>query len=185
MKYLEFGADVVVGHHPHVPENYELFEDGKAIFYSLGNFIFDTDYQRAHLYTDIGVLLKLSFTEDKMDFDAIGIRIIRGEERIDVTTLPDIFVNVPASEYELLAPLSAKAFVAEDMRKMIFLERDRFLNATQEVWDGYFFSSEPDGFMQGEHMDFGIIVPFSKTAENGDWKKSKLEKVKEYILKSL
>ena len=182
LKYLEFGADVVVGHHPHVPENYELFEDGKAIFYSLGNFIFDTDYQRAHLYTDIGVLLKLSFTEDKMDFDAIGIRIIRGEERIDVTTLPDVFVNVPASEYELLAPLSAKAFVAEDMRKMIFLERDRFLNATQEVWDGYFFSSEPDGFMQGEHMDFGIIVPFSKTAENGEWKKSKLEKVKKYIL---
>ena len=115
-----------------------------------------------------------------MDFDAIGIRIIRGEERIDVTTLPDIFVNVPASEYELLAPLAAKAFVAEDMRKMIFLERDRFLNATQEVWDGYFFSSEPDGFMQGEHMDFSIIVPFSKTAENGDWKKSKLEKVKKY-----
>ena len=32
MKYLEMGADVVVAHHPHVPENYELFEDGKAIF---------------------------------------------------------------------------------------------------------------------------------------------------------
>ena len=42
------------------PESYEVFEDGKMIFYSLGNFIFDTDYQRAHLYTDVGVLLKLS-----------------------------------------------------------------------------------------------------------------------------
>ena len=46
LKYLELGADVVVGHHPHVPENYELFDDGKAIFYSLGNFIFDTNYQQ-------------------------------------------------------------------------------------------------------------------------------------------
>ncbi len=68
MDYLDFGADVVVGHHPHVPENYELFENGKAIFYSLGNFIFDTDYQRAHLYTDTGVLLKLVFSKDKMEF---------------------------------------------------------------------------------------------------------------------
>ena len=37
LKYLELGADVVVGHHPHVPENYELFDNGKAIFYSLGD----------------------------------------------------------------------------------------------------------------------------------------------------
>ena len=29
----------MVAHHPHVPENYETFADGKAIFYSLGNFI--------------------------------------------------------------------------------------------------------------------------------------------------
>ena len=79
LKYLELGADVVVAHHPHVPENYELFDDGKAIFYSLGNFIFDTDYQRAHLYTDHGVLLKLIFTEEKLDFEARGIRIVRGE----------------------------------------------------------------------------------------------------------
>ena len=68
--YLEMGADVVVSHHPHVPMNYETVGD-KVIFYSLGNFIFDTDYQRVHLYTDLGVLLKLVFTEEKMDFEAI------------------------------------------------------------------------------------------------------------------
>ena len=31
LRFLELGADVVVAHHPHVPENYELFPDGKAI----------------------------------------------------------------------------------------------------------------------------------------------------------
>jgi poly-gamma-glutamate synthesis protein (capsule biosynthesis protein) len=183
LKFLELGADVVVGHHPHVPENYELFDDGKAIFYSLGNFIFDTDYQRVHFYTDLGVLLKLVFTEEKMDFEAMGIQIVRGEERIVEAALPDVFTNIPAEEYELLAPLSAKAFVVEDMRKMIYLERDRFTNAPQEVWDGYFFSEEPDGYFEGAHMDFNIIVPYSKKADDGEWKKSKLEKVKEYILK--
>ncbi len=185
LKFLELGADVVVGHHPHVPENYELFDDGKAIFYSLGNFIFDTNYQRVHPYTDLGILLKLIFTEEKLDFEAMGVLIHREEERIVSTELPDIFTNVPAEEYELLSPLSAKAFVLEDMRKMIYLEPERFTNASQEVWDGYFFSEEPDGYFEGAHMDFNIIVPFSQTAEKGEWKKSKLEKVKEYILKQL
>ena len=185
LKYLELGADVVVGHHPHVPENYELFDNGKAIFYSLGNFIFDTDYQRVHLYTDIGVLLKLQFTEEKMDFEAIGIQIVRGDERIDIAPLPDVFTHIPAEEYELLAPLSAKAFVEEDRRKMIYLEPERFTDAPEEVWNAYFFSEEPDGYFKGAHMDFGIIVPFSKKAEDGAWKQSRLEKVKGYILRQL
>ena len=185
LKFLELGADVVVGHHPHVPENYEILDNGKAIFYSLGNFIFDTNYQRVHLYTDLGVLLKLTFTEETMDFEAMGIQIVRGEERIVKADLPDVFTNIPAEEYELLAPLSAKAFVVEDMRKMIYLEPERFTNASQDIWDGYFFSEEPDGFFEGAHMDFNIIVPFSEKAEEGLWKQSKLEQVKAYILRQL
>ena len=185
LRYLELGADVVVAHHPHVPENYELFPDGKAIFYSLGNFIFDTNYQRAHLYTDVGVLLKLIFTPEKLAFEAMGIRIVRGPEKIVEAPLPDIFTNIPAGEYALLSPLAAKAFVAEDMRKMIYLEPDRFTDAPQAVWDGYFFSTEPDGYCEGTHMDFHVIVPFSKIAEEGAWQYSKLDKVKAYILKQL
>lgn len=185
LKFLELGADVVVGHHPHVPENYELFDDGKAIFYSLGNFIFDTNYQRVHLYTDLGVLLKLKFTEEKMDFEAMGIQIVRGDERIVEAPLPDVFTNIPAEEYELLAPLSAHAFVVEDMRKMIYLEPETYTGATQETWDAYFFSENTDGFFAGAHMDFNIIVPFSQKWEEGLWKQSKLEKVKEYILRQL
>ena len=185
LKYLELGADVVVAHHPHVPENYELFDDGKAIFYSLGNFIFDTDYQRAHLYTDQGVLLKLIFTEEKLDFEARGIRIVRGEERIEAAPLPEIFANVPAEEYALLSPLAAQAFVKEDMRKMIYLEPKRFTDAPAEVWRDYFFSTEPDGYYEGAHMDFSRIVPLSRRAEEGAWRQSRLEKVKAYILRQL
>jgi len=185
IKFLELGADVVVGHHPHVPENYELFDGGKAIFYSLGNFIFDTDYQRAHLYTDRGVLLKLIFTEETMEFEAIGTQIIRGEERIDIAPLPDVFTHIPAEEYALLAPLSAKAFVVEDMRTQTYLNPAKYANASREVWDSYFFSSDPDGYYEGEHMDFHVIIPFAKTAEEGHWEKSKLEKVKTHILRQL
>ncbi len=182
INYLEMGADVVVGHHPHVPENYEVFDDGKMIFYSLGNFIFDTDYQRAHLYTDVGILLKLIFTEDKMTFEATGIKINRVEEVIEASPLPDIFTNIEEEEYNLLVPLSAKSFIAEEKRRMIYLEPDRFGNADDDVWDEYFMSGEAEGYVEDAHMDFSYVVPLALKAEDDEWKMSKLDKVKNYIL---
>lgn len=37
---LDHGADAVVGGHPHVTQNIQIY-DGKPIFYSLGNFVFN------------------------------------------------------------------------------------------------------------------------------------------------
>lgn len=183
LKFLELGADVVVAHHPHVPENYELFDNGKAIFYSLGNFIFDTDYQRVHSYTDTGVLLKLIFTDAKLDFEAMGIQIVRGSERIAAVPLPAIFADIPQKEYALLAPLAAAALVQEEKRKMLYLEPKRFANASEEVWNSYFFSEEPDGYFEGAHMDFHLLVPLADRAQSGNWQKSSMKDVIQYILK--
>ena len=185
LKYIELGADIVVGHHPHVPENYELLDGGKAIFYSLGNFIFDTDYQRAHAYTDIGLLLKLNFSEDGFTFDALATELVRGEERIKVGNLPAIFTDVPAEEYEKLIPLAAKAFVIEESRRRIFMNPDKFKNASREVWEEYFASTDTQGYVKGEHMDFLVICPLADRADDGEWKESKLEGVKEYLLSLL
>lgn len=183
IKYLELGADLVVAHHPHVPENYETFDNGKAIFYSLGNFIFDTDYQRVHPYTDIGVLLKVHFTEEKITFEAMGTKIVRGEERIEVGVLPEVFSDIRKEEYELLSPLASKVFLEEECKKMIYLEPERFTNASQDVWNAYFFSTEPDGYDEGAHMDLSVIVPYAKNADKEDWKRSKMTKVVDYLLR--
>ena len=183
LKYLEMGADVVVGHHPHVPENYELLDNGKAIFYSLGNFIFDTDYQRAHMYTDTGVLLKLSFTENKMTFDAIGVHIDRNTERLDAVELPEIFTNIPGDEYSLLAPLSAKALIAEDMRVMRYLEPKKFVNCSDSVWDDYYDHTVSSYCTPNAHMDYDVILPLAQEAEKGLWITSKLDNIKNYILR--
>lgn len=42
---VDAGADVVIGHHPHVLEPVEVYKEG-VIFYSLGNFIFDQGWSR-------------------------------------------------------------------------------------------------------------------------------------------
>lgn len=42
-RFIDAGADVVLGAHPHVIQPVETYK-GKAIFYSLGNFIFDQSF---------------------------------------------------------------------------------------------------------------------------------------------
>ena len=37
---IRAGADAIIGHHPHIIQKEEYY-DGKPIFYSLGNFVFD------------------------------------------------------------------------------------------------------------------------------------------------
>ena len=40
-RLCDVGVDVIIGHHPHVPQGYEKYNNS-LIFYSLGNFYFDT-----------------------------------------------------------------------------------------------------------------------------------------------
>ncbi len=56
---VDAGADVVLGHHPHVPQGLELYK-GKIIFYSLGNFIF---YQPQRFWTQRSIGVELTFTK--------------------------------------------------------------------------------------------------------------------------
>jgi gamma-polyglutamate biosynthesis protein CapA len=39
-QFIDAGADMIIGHHPHVVQGMEIYQN-KPIFYSLGNFIFD------------------------------------------------------------------------------------------------------------------------------------------------
>ncbi|MDP7369736.1 MAG: CapA family protein [Nitrospinota bacterium] len=42
---IEAGADIVIGHHPHVLQEIEIWQ-GRPIFYSMGNFAFDWERMR-------------------------------------------------------------------------------------------------------------------------------------------
>ena len=60
-KMARAGADIVIGHHPHVPQGIEFY-NGIPIIYSLGNFAF---YQPTNLYyRKIGYLVNLGLNKD-------------------------------------------------------------------------------------------------------------------------
>lgn len=77
-KWLDDGADIIIGSHPHVVQSIEKYKD-KYIFYSLGNFIFD---QYFSFDTTHGIGLSLNLNKDKskfsyelIPFSSVGSRV--------------------------------------------------------------------------------------------------------------
>ena len=184
IQYLEYGADIVVAHHPHVVMNYETF-DNKAIFYSLGNFIFDTDYQRAQFNTENGVILKLHLNENNFSIKSQGLLIDRKEEKIVSCETPDIFTDVNDEEYQKLLPLSAKAFVKAEINRKKFLHPEIYNDFSESDWEKYLLSTDREEYIEGQTMDFSVILPIAENENNKEWKKSSLPKVVEYICNQL
>ena len=59
---IKAGADIIIGHHPHVVQPLEFLE-GKPVFYSLGNFVFDQLWSPD---TRKGGLAKITLSKDKI-----------------------------------------------------------------------------------------------------------------------
>jgi len=59
---IKAGADLIVGHHPHVPQEISQI-DGVTVAYSLGNFIFDQNFSPE---TKTGLILKVKIENKKI-----------------------------------------------------------------------------------------------------------------------
>ena len=184
MKYLEMGADIVVAHHPHVVNNYELVGD-KAIFYSLGNFIFDTDYQRSQFGTEYGLLLKLRFTEESFSFEHMGIKVDRDKERIVSCEPPSIFTDVPEKDYEELKGLAAKVLIENTKRQLRYMKPEEFANASEDDFCRNFYEPLRSGRVPGETLDMQIIYPLSLTAKDKYDMPQNMKGVIEYMMAQL
>jgi len=60
---IDAGADLVIGHHPHVVQKSEKYKD-KWIFYSLGNFVFDQSFSQE---TMRGKILEILIKDGKIN----------------------------------------------------------------------------------------------------------------------
>ncbi len=116
---IDSGADMVIGHHPHVAEDIAEYK-GKPIVYSLGNFIFDQYFSKD---TMRGLLFKATF---------LGSTLKKTETKIITLNKfyqPEgIFSPSELREYEELAsgvcPKPTKEF--EDM-SLLNVDRNSFL----------------------------------------------------------
>jgi poly-gamma-glutamate synthesis protein (capsule biosynthesis protein) len=78
--FIDYGADGVIASHPHCPQGWEEYK-GKPIFYSLGNFLFNSKEgyayratNRPHWYE--GLCVEMELLEKRIDYKVINVRNI-------------------------------------------------------------------------------------------------------------
>lgn len=84
---VDAGADIVIGHHPHWVQKIEKY-NGKYIFYSLGNFIFDQMWSQE---TREGLALKIKISKIENQNELQGSRVPASLESIEL--IPIIIDN--------------------------------------------------------------------------------------------
>ena len=101
---IDAGADIIIGHHPHVVQNVELYcikratTNGvypndkicKPIFYSLGNFIFDQYFSKE---TQEGLAVGLTCEEDKIQIDLFPHFSERNQVQLMANTKKERFLE--------------------------------------------------------------------------------------------
>jgi poly-gamma-glutamate synthesis protein (capsule biosynthesis protein) len=89
--FIDYGADGVIASHPHCPQGWEKYK-GKPIFYSLGNFFFNSKEtvnfkaNKPHWYEGLCVVMIISDGKvsweviNTRNIDNVGIEIDRNEK---------------------------------------------------------------------------------------------------------
>lgn len=77
--FIDYGADGVIGSHPHCPQGWEEYK-GKPIFYSLGNFFFNSkesdEYRTTLPHWYEGLCVVLTIIEGKFSWQVVNTRNI-------------------------------------------------------------------------------------------------------------
>ena len=92
--FINAGADLIIGAHPHVVQPIELVR-GVPVAWSLGNFIFDQDWSQA---TQEGLMLTVTVTDNMVTIAPVPVSIqgrqallmesARAQEILDVIGAP-------------------------------------------------------------------------------------------------
>lgn len=174
LRILDVGADVVIGHHPHVIQNYEYVGD-KLIVYSLGNFIFDSDRQRNFDHTETGVLVGLDFNTNGFSFDGFPVSINREDNIVEKGSFPAVFCNIDAADYHRLWPLAAKeVFHIDVKKKRLYNKRKRMYKYKGYVFLRYLLLSLRDS--KTRVIQKGKLISLIRKNNN-----TKLQNVVEYM----
>lgn len=82
---IDNGVDAVIGSHPHIVQGVELY-DGKPIFYSLGNFIFDQWWKDG---LEDGLMVSVSDTGKNLLYELVPIHSSHSVPSIATSTTRD------------------------------------------------------------------------------------------------
>ena len=83
--FIDSGADAVIGHHTHCFSGYEFYRN-KPIYYSIGNFVFDSKTDRSNLWCEgVALLIKI----EKNDLSIEIIPFIQNQNGIGINLMSE------------------------------------------------------------------------------------------------
>lgn len=112
--FIDSGADLVIGTHPHVVQPIEIYKN-KAIFYSLGNLVFDQFFSED---TKTGLAVQFNLSGNKQEFNLIPLYNIKGQ-----------IVLVEENKSKILLERISKNSVADETIKSDILAGKFFLES--------------------------------------------------------
>lgn len=75
-KAIDAGADIIIGHHPHVLQGVERYNDG-VIFYSLGNFAFGSNSRSSA----VSMIARITFDGGIKEVEVIPLNVLNAQVR--------------------------------------------------------------------------------------------------------
>lgn len=104
--FIDSGADLIIGSHPHVVQPIEIYKN-KAIFYSLGNFVFD-QYFSEDVKNEL--IVTVSLNKNKIEF--VLTPLFKNENG-------SLSLSSQTKRSQLLERLATDSMVNNDMRDQI------------------------------------------------------------------
>jgi len=121
----DLGVDIIIGHHPHVPQGWEEYKNS-LIFYSLGNSFFDygsTEFPFKHSYS-------ISITFENKDIKSYSIYPI-----FNTGKKLRLYENKEYKDY-----LNELSYFLTDDNKYIFLIKSQVLYLFETRYNNYFYN---------------------------------------------
>lgn len=80
--FIEYGADLVIASHPHVIQPKEIYQ-GKAIYYSLGNLLFNSDHKDERWSRSIGLSIDFIKANHQIEINECFIKFEQNLLQLD------------------------------------------------------------------------------------------------------
>lgn len=172
---IDAGADLVIGHHPHVLQTVEEYH-GKWIFYSLGNFVFD---RQAASGTDESVITRLFWTSGAESrapmrrIELIPVQIVNSQPRIvtDASAAAQILdpLNLSLSQSQAVTWDNEQRTYALRASPVYYTNRDTDASVSSGIEKTFSTDADADGDEEQYVLSRGMLQ-ITEQHSGASWK---------------
>ena len=143
--FVDLGVDAVVGHHTHCFSGHEVYR-GKPIFYSLGNFVFDSEKFRNNSDWNKGCAVVLKLKKNVADFDLIPFYQCNEKAGVSLFNEDDKITFLKDAESKTII-IQHDTLLAENFKKFVHRQSRMYLSFLEPIKNKYILAAMNRGIL--------------------------------------